>query len=147
MTIWVWIGFVVLVLAMDLGVFHRKTHAVTVSEAAVWTTTWVILALLFNVGVYWLYEHHILGLGQARGLELRKCRPRNAIEDIFKQDLSCAAHGWCLAAGGFSLALDHDRDEIARGTGWAQCMYDPNMKSFSHGGQPTSTKGRVSSHE
>ena len=86
MTIWVWIGFVVSVLAMlalDLGVFHSKTHAVTVSEAAVWTTAWVILALLFDVGVYWLYEHHILGLGQASGLEVRKCRPRNALEDIF----------------------------------------------------------------
>lgn len=73
MTIWLWIGFVALVLALlalDLGVFHRKTHALTISEAAVWTTVWVILSLLFNVGVYWLYEHHFLGIGQAVGHEL-----------------------------------------------------------------------------
>ena len=73
MTSCVWIGFVVSVLvplALDLGVFHRKTRAVTVSEEAVWTTAWVILALLFNLGVYWLYEHRILGLGQTAGLEL-----------------------------------------------------------------------------
>lgn len=73
MTIWLWIAFVVLVLAMlalDLGVFHRKTHAVTISEAAVWTTVWVILAMLFNASVYWLYEHHFLGIGEAIGHEL-----------------------------------------------------------------------------
>ena len=60
LTIWVWISLVVLVLAilaLDLGVLHRKTRAVTFSEAAAWTTTWVILALRFNVGVYRLYEH------------------------------------------------------------------------------------------
>jgi tellurite resistance protein TerC len=57
-------------LALDLGVFHRKTHTVTISEAAVWTTVWVILSLLFNAGVYWLYEHHFLGIGQAIGHEL-----------------------------------------------------------------------------
>ena len=73
MTIWLWIGFVVLVLALlalDLGVFHRKTHAVTISEAAVWTTVWVILSLLFTAAVYWLYEHHFLGIGQAIGHQL-----------------------------------------------------------------------------
>jgi tellurite resistance protein TerC len=73
LTIVLWIGFIVLVLAMlalDLGVFHRKTHVVTVSEATVWTTVWVILAMLFNGGVYWLYEHHALGIGQTIGHEL-----------------------------------------------------------------------------
>jgi tellurite resistance protein TerC len=73
MTVWLWIGFVVLVLAMlalDLGVFHRKTHMVTVSEAAVWTTAWVILAMLFNAGLYWMYEHHLLGIGREIGHEL-----------------------------------------------------------------------------
>ena len=73
MTIWLWIGFVALVLALlalDLGVFHRKTHALTVSEAAVWTTMWVILAMLFTASVYWMYEHHFLGIGLAIGHEL-----------------------------------------------------------------------------
>ena len=51
-----WIGFGVFVLAMlalDLGVFHRKTHAVSVREAGVWSAVWVGLALAFNGWVYW----------------------------------------------------------------------------------------------
>jgi len=50
-----WIGFIVFVLAMlalDLGVFNRKVHVVSVREAAGWTALWVSLALLFNVGIY-----------------------------------------------------------------------------------------------
>jgi tellurite resistance protein TerC len=50
-----WIGFNLFVLAMlglDLGVFHRKAHAVTVREALVWSAVWIALALLFNVGIY-----------------------------------------------------------------------------------------------
>jgi tellurite resistance protein TerC len=57
-------------LAIDLGVFHRKSHVVTVSEAAIWTTVWVILALLFNIGVYYLYRHHVFGIGVDVGFEL-----------------------------------------------------------------------------
>jgi tellurite resistance protein TerC len=44
--------FVVGVLALDLGVFHRNAHAVTRREALTWTGIWVGLALLFNIGVY-----------------------------------------------------------------------------------------------
>jgi tellurite resistance protein TerC len=50
-----WLGFVVFVLAMlaiDLGVFHRRSHAVGLKEAAVWSVVWVALAALFNLGVY-----------------------------------------------------------------------------------------------
>jgi len=50
-----WIGFTLFVLAMlalDLGVFHRKAHAVGVREALVWTAVWIALALGFNVGIY-----------------------------------------------------------------------------------------------
>jgi tellurite resistance protein TerC len=47
--------FVLGVLAVDLGVFHRKAHAVTVREATIWCFVWVTLGLLFNTGVYvWL---------------------------------------------------------------------------------------------
>ncbi len=46
--------FVLGVLALDLGVFHRKSHAVTVKEATVWTAVWVTLALLFNAGIFYL---------------------------------------------------------------------------------------------
>ncbi len=49
--------FVLGVLALDLGVFHRKSHVVSVKEATVWTAVWVTLALVFNVGVYYFRGH------------------------------------------------------------------------------------------
>lgn len=45
-------GFVLTMLALDLGVFHRTAHAIGVREACVWSVVWVTLALLFNAGVY-----------------------------------------------------------------------------------------------
>jgi tellurite resistance protein TerC len=46
------VAFVLAMLALDLGVFHRKSHAVSVVESGVWTAVWISLALLFNVGLY-----------------------------------------------------------------------------------------------
>lgn len=60
-----WIGFTLFVLAMltlDLGVFHRRAHEVRVREAFIWTLVWIALALLFNFGVY-------VWFGPERGLE------------------------------------------------------------------------------
>lgn len=51
----VWVGFllfVIIMLVLDLGVFHRKSHEVKIREALVWSAVWISLALLFNVGVY-----------------------------------------------------------------------------------------------
>lgn len=45
-------AFVLAMLAIDLGVFHRKAHEVPVREAAGWTAVWVSLSLIFNFGVY-----------------------------------------------------------------------------------------------
>src|SRR5208282_2482835 len=62
---WLWIGFIlliVLLLALDLGVFHRTAHVVTVREALLWSGVWVGLALLFGVFLYFGYEHHWLGM-------------------------------------------------------------------------------------
>jgi len=56
--IWLWAGFNVFVLAMlalDLGVFHRKAHVVSLKESLTWTFIWISLALLFNFGVYKYY--------------------------------------------------------------------------------------------
>jgi len=53
-----WGGFIVFVLAMlalDLGVFHRKTHAVGFKEAAIWSGVWVSMALVFNAGLWWKF--------------------------------------------------------------------------------------------
>jgi tellurite resistance protein TerC len=44
--------FVLAMLAVDLGVFHRKTHAVGPKEALAWSAVWVGLAAVFDVGVY-----------------------------------------------------------------------------------------------
>jgi tellurite resistance protein TerC len=54
-TIWLWVGFnlfVLLMLALDLGVFHRKAHVVSVKEATIWSVVWITLAMLFNLGLY-----------------------------------------------------------------------------------------------
>ena len=54
-SVWMWGGFTAFVLAMlalDLEVFHRRTHEVGVREALVWTGVWIGLALVFNAGVY-----------------------------------------------------------------------------------------------
>src|ERR1044071_581542 len=53
--IWLWVGFnvfVLLMLAVDLGIFHRHAHEVSIKEATGWTIVWVALALLFNYGIY-----------------------------------------------------------------------------------------------
>lgn len=52
---WFYLVFVVFVLALlllDLGIFHKKPHAITFKEAAIWSVVWVSLALIFNVGFY-----------------------------------------------------------------------------------------------
>jgi tellurite resistance protein TerC len=54
-SIWLWIGFALFtltMLALDLGVFHRRSHEVSLKEALTWSAAWVTLALLFNLGVY-----------------------------------------------------------------------------------------------
>jgi tellurite resistance protein TerC len=56
---WLWAVFNIFVLAMlavDLGVFHRKAHVVSMREATIWTCVWIGLSLLFNAGIY-----HFLG--------------------------------------------------------------------------------------
>lgn len=60
-----WAGFSILVgllLALDLGVFHRKAHEVRFREALIWTAVWVLLALLFNGFIY-------LRFGSVKALE------------------------------------------------------------------------------
>jgi tellurite resistance protein TerC len=52
---WLWVGFnlfVLLMLALDLGIFHRKAHEVRTKEAAIWSAVWIALALAFGAGLY-----------------------------------------------------------------------------------------------
>ncbi|HEY9225508.1 MAG TPA: TerC/Alx family metal homeostasis membrane protein, partial [Gemmatimonadaceae bacterium] len=60
--IWFWVGFVAFVLAMlslDLGVFHRKAHEVRPKEAATWTLVWVSLALVFAGGLFYFFGQEV----------------------------------------------------------------------------------------
>lgn len=54
--------FILLLLALDLGVFHRKAHTVTIKEAVIWSIVWIVLAFVFNAGVFYFS-------GQQAGLE------------------------------------------------------------------------------
>ncbi len=46
-------GFVLAMLLLDLGVFHKEAHIVSVKESAAWSAVWFSLALIFNVGFYY----------------------------------------------------------------------------------------------
>lgn len=53
----IWIGFgvfILFMLALDMGLFHRKSHAVKFKEAIGWTIFWISLALAFNLGLWYL---------------------------------------------------------------------------------------------
>ena len=54
-SIYFWIGFhvfVFIMLALDLGVFHKNTHKVPVKEAIMWSSMWISLAMLFALFIY-----------------------------------------------------------------------------------------------
>jgi tellurite resistance protein TerC len=51
------IGFVLVLLALDLGVFNRTPHVISVKESLRWTGIWILVSLTFNVGVYFIYDH------------------------------------------------------------------------------------------
>ena len=60
-----WIGFnlfIFVMLALDLGVFHKKNQKVPVSEAVKWTFVWITLAFIFNILIYF-------NLGKTKALE------------------------------------------------------------------------------
>jgi tellurite resistance protein TerC len=64
-SIWFWIGFnalILLMLALDLGVFNRKMHKVPVKEAVIWTAAWIILAMIFMGIIY-------IDMGRTKALE------------------------------------------------------------------------------
>ena len=55
------LAFVLAMIALDLGVFHRRAHVVKLPEALTWTFVWISLALAFNVLVYFLYAENWMG--------------------------------------------------------------------------------------
>lgn len=63
--IWFWVGFnafILIMLALDLGVFHKKKHKVPVKEAAIWTAVWISLAIIFMGIIYF-------DMGKVKALE------------------------------------------------------------------------------
>jgi tellurite resistance protein TerC len=81
-TLWLWIGFnlfILLLLALDLGVFQRRAHKIGLREAAAWSIFWVVLSLLFNMGV-WHYAGGAKALQFFTGYILEKSL---SVDNIF----------------------------------------------------------------
>jgi len=67
MDIWPWVGFtlfILLMLALDLGLLQRRPHVISMREALAWFGVWVGLAMLFNIGVFLFHDR-----GPEAGLE------------------------------------------------------------------------------
>lgn len=61
MLIWgIFIFFVVIFLALDLGVFHREAHVIKTKEAAIWTSIWFTVALAFSGVIYWVFKDGLI---------------------------------------------------------------------------------------
>jgi len=100
---WLYLGFIVMIgffLALDLGVFNRKSHEVSMREAVGWTAVWVSVALCFAGAVYFIYEHKWLGIGinvpQGAGQEVKDVAGREAV--------SVFLVGWVLE---YALSMDN----------------------------------------
>jgi tellurite resistance protein TerC len=81
-TVLLWIGFnvfVLLMLALDLGVFHRNSHEVKIKEALIWSAVWIGLALVFNGGI-WHYMGEIKAVEFLTGYIVEKSL---SIDNIF----------------------------------------------------------------
>ena len=83
---WFYAAFTALVLALlavDLGVFHRKAHVVSVREAAGWSVMWIALALLFNLFAYHFMTGRLAAdprLTSLAGFDAEKAAHRAALE-------------------------------------------------------------------
>ncbi|MFA5300024.1 MAG: hypothetical protein WC389_17695, partial [Lutibacter sp.] len=57
MIVWIFfIGLILIFLALDLGVFNRTPHIISIKEASIWTGIWVTISFLFSGVIYWLYS-------------------------------------------------------------------------------------------
>jgi len=78
-----WIGFCVFLIAMltlDLGVFHKESHVVSFKEAMIWSSVWIGLALIFNGGVFY-FAGKEKGLEFLTGYLIEKSLSVGAVED------------------------------------------------------------------
>lgn len=81
--------FVLAMLALDLGVFHRKAHEVHLREALAWTGVWIALALLFNAGL-WYWQGGTIALQFLTGYLIEKAL---SVDNIFIFVLIFSAFG------------------------------------------------------
>lgn len=82
-------AFVFIMLAIDLGIFHRRSHEVKIKEALIWTLVWIALALVFNLGV-WMVMGSVKGLEFLTGYLLEKAL---SVDNIFVFILIFTAFG------------------------------------------------------
>lgn len=81
-TLWHWaafVAFLILMLALDLGVFNKKQHVISVKEALITSAIWVALSLAFNAVVFYLWDHQ-KGLEFLTGYLLEKSL---SVDNIF----------------------------------------------------------------
>ena len=55
-----WVGFNILIfilIAIDLGLLHKKSHVISVKEALIWSVGWILISLTFNIGVYFWFGY------------------------------------------------------------------------------------------
>lgn len=71
--------FVGAMLALDLGVFHREAHVVSRKEALIWSTVWIGLAIVFNIGVY-VFQGSEKGIEWTTGYLVEKSL---AVDNVF----------------------------------------------------------------
>ncbi len=78
--LWVgFIGFVLVMLAIDLGIFHRKTHTVSMREALAWSGVWVGFSVLFGIGL-WVFSDSRHGVEFFTGYLIEKSL---SVDNIF----------------------------------------------------------------
>ncbi len=83
---WMYAGFaglILVLLALDLGVFNRKAHVVSVREALGWSAFWIALGLSFAVFIYVAYENHWMGLGLSPDLMAGASRMVEGVGEVF----------------------------------------------------------------
>lgn len=71
MEIWLWASFFVMIvglLLLDVGLLHRTPKVISTREALLWTCFWILLALIFNGFIYFLYQHHWFEMGLRNGI-------------------------------------------------------------------------------
>src|SRR4030088_2940229 len=67
---WLWAAFILFIfflVALDLGIFHRKGRTIAFKEALILSGAWISVAVAFNVLIFFAYEHHWFGLDLAGG--------------------------------------------------------------------------------